>query len=240
MNNVGKIDTCDLFSGDILFSDCDAVEENSDVYLRAEYGNTCQTLCDVDELCTSYVFDDEVGCLLYSDIALLDQCDVGSTARLVNVGQGHRERDALVGPLTGMCFIDFEDTREIGCFSVNGINFVEDTISVLNSTTDMTPFRCQDECKQINKAYYLVLEDQCYCSSVAVHKDLSAASNCNTPCSGDSTQMCGSFDSVLVGETNLPLFYLTLVSMYSCILWHEKAGSSLTILSTPGPMQARL
>lgn len=204
--------TCDLFSGSILFSDCDAIEYNSDVHLRAEQGNTCQSLCDVDEICTSFVFDEEVGCLLFSDIALLDVCDGSATPRLVNVGQGHKERDALVGPLSGQCFVDFEDTREIGCYSVNGTNVADNAISVLNSTS-MTPFLCQDQCEQINEAYYFILEDQCYCSSVAIHNDLSASSDCSSPCLGDDTQTCGSVDSMLVGETKLPLLDLTLVSI---------------------------
>ncbi len=174
-------------------------------------GSLCKSLCDIDSLCSSYVFDDEVGCLLYSDVALLHHCDGGDVPRLVNVGQGHTERDALVGPLTGQCFIEFEDTREIGCYALNGTDI---GVSALSST-QMTPFLCQGTCENLTKAYYMVLEDQCYCSDRAIHLDeeLSFDVNCTSPCSGDSTQTCGaSSGSILVGETNLPLFGLTLVS----------------------------
>ena len=57
--------------------------------------------------------DGDIDCDLFSDIALLDECPENETKTSVHVSLSYRHRDALV-EARDQCFINFEDTAEIG------------------------------------------------------------------------------------------------------------------------------
>jgi hypothetical protein len=202
--NKDKIGRCDQIVGNLIFgAQCDAIEDNTDIYLRADIGSTCQASCNVHQRCSAFVFNEEDGCQLFSDIAL-DVCAQGEEASVVHVGQGYRERDALVAAV-GQCFIEFEDIAEIGCYG----NF---SGAASSEHSAHTPFDCQQTCKQLDLAFYAISGSDCYCNNTEFYRDLptAAASECNLVCTGDPRQYCGGSSSVLVGSTNLPRMGLTL------------------------------
>lgn len=116
-----------------------------------------------------------------------------------------------------MCFVEFEDLQEEGCYSiVNSTDILlESSTLVLVNESEMTPYLCQSTCKSSTDAYdyYIVQEGKCSCSTTAIHTVNDwETSTCNTTCSGDPSQTCGGADSVLIGRTNRALEGLTLVS----------------------------
>ena len=207
MNNTDKIGTCDFVTSSFDLGTCDGVDNNSDLYLRADVGAACQASCDIHFLCSSFVFDQD-RCDLYSDIALLNDCEVGHDPQQVQIGLSYRSRDGLVAA-PGQCLIEYEDLREIGCFDF--ASFQGDEIS---TDPSMTPFSCQQTCKNLLTETYAVKEGgTCICGSTE-YTDFPVALNktesCNVTCVGDPSQPCGGSSFASVGYTGLPLIGLTL------------------------------
>ena len=192
-SNIDKIGNCELVGGEINVGVCDAVERNTDVYLRADLGSLCEAACNVHHLCSLFaprVLDatsGEVECELYSDIALLDTCPENQVKTSVHIGLSYRERDAFVAA-KDQCFVEFEDIALIGCY---GPSFPTDSFNLTNSL--VTPYHCQQHCRALDAPYYAVSDGtDCYCSSSSsFYSDLAlSSSNCTTPCDGDPSQVC--------------------------------------------------
>jgi WSC domain len=215
--NLNKIGRCELLGGTVVFDDCDAVDLNMDTYLRPKDFSTCEALCNTHQLCSSFIVDNEVGCLLFSDIALT-KCEENETPRLVHTSLSYLERDAMI-KVPGQCFVEFEDVAAIGCFSSyvedmtdNGLAFLL-TLPTSISTT-MTPFLCQHLCLENRSTFYALAEgDRCLCSDFEFYSELESSTNCSVACPGDSGQKCGGQGSVQVGSTNLPVQDITLAEV---------------------------
>ncbi|KAL7535431.1 hypothetical protein ACHAXR_011907, partial [Thalassiosira sp. AJA248-18] len=215
--NVDKIGKCELIGEEIsIGTTCDAIEQNSDIHLRADLGSVCEAACNIHHLCSSFVAwvspstSGGIDCKLYSDVALFDTCPDDQIKTSVHIGLSYRERDALV-EAKGQCFIDFEDNAEIGCY---GPSFPSEPFipaKNLFSKDDFTPHHCQQHCKALGKPFYAVSEGtECYCSST-LDSDLAFSStNCTTACNGDVSQTCGGHQYALIGSTDIPKKNLTL------------------------------
>ena len=205
--NMDKIGMCRKFSSFDL-GKCNAVIENMDMYLRADIGATCQATCNVHQLCSAFVYDVGI-CELYSDIALLDQCPDGNEKQRIEIGLSYRSRDGMVA-VPGNCFVRYEDLRSLGCRSFTEMSWSDDD----SISSSMTPYKCQQDCKEIEKEYYAVHDgNRCSCGSeeflklpVAPDREQS----CSLPCKGDASRQCGGSGFAVIGETNLPLLDLTL------------------------------
>jgi len=203
--NEGKIGTCEKVTSFDL-GICDAVDENMDFYLRADIGATCQAACNVHQLCSAFVFDQDV-CELYSDIALLDHCSDDEDPQRVQIGLSYRSRDGMVAS-PDQCFVEYEDLRSLRCRDFTEMN--EDSSFDVVSTNSMTPWECQKTCKGNGKEFYAVYDtNKCYCGSEEF-LNLPLASDCTSPCPGDASQSCGGVGSANIGETGLPTLDLTL------------------------------
>ena len=230
-NNREKIGRCELIGGHISVGECDAVEENSDLYFRADVGSLCEAICNAHQLCSSFIPRILLGgteCELYSDIALLDICPDGQTKTSVNIGLSYRERDALV-LADSQCFIPFEDTAELGCY---GPDFLSSSFLPASTFSGpLTPHHCQQYCKGEGEEYYAVSDGSgCYCSSsTSFYSELSFSSpnNCTSPCDGDDSQSCGGPDFALVGATNFPRKNLTLSQCKRACFEDQKCGAIL-------------
>lgn len=206
-NNQEKIGSCGFVSSPFDMGACNGVENNSDLYFRADVGAACQASCNIHFLCSSFVFG-EGTCELFSDIALFAECDENSTPKLVHVGLSYRARDGLV-QAPRQSLIEYEELREIGCYDTTSLEGKIDF-----SDSRMTPFLCQKFCKDNDEEHYAVKGGQhCTCGSVDYMR-LPVAENktesCGTPCFGDSLQTCGGDDFASVGFTGRPLSGLTL------------------------------
>jgi hypothetical protein len=207
--NVDKIGMCEKVTSFDLGT-CDAIHGNMDLYLRADIGATCQAACNVHQLCSAFVFDQGV-CELYSDIALLDHCSDGEVPQRVQIGLSYHSRDGMVA-VPGKCFVEYEDLRSLGCRDILQMNDGPDEST---SSTTMTPWECQQYCKEDKKEFYAVHdENKCSCGSKEFLKLPFAAAdqvqNCTLPCPGDASQSCGGIDFANIGETGLPVLDLTL------------------------------
>lgn len=202
--NRGNLGKCKKESS-FDFGSCNAVDENSDFYLRADLGATCQTQCNVHQLCSSFIVNDGE-CKLFSDISLVHTCESNQRPERVNIGLSYRSRDGMVA-VPGQCFVEYEDLKPLGCREIP-LSLTEDMSYV--EIDSMTPLKCQQLCKTKGKEFYAVHRtNRCYCTSENVFS-LSSLHHCNATCPGDSSQSCGGIDVANVGETNLPLFGLTL------------------------------
>lgn len=191
-----------------MFGTCDGVENNMDIYLRADLGTTCQTLCNVHQLCTAFVFDGE-NCDLYSDVAILDDCPSNEQPTRINVGLSYRWRDAMVAA-PGQCPVKFEDTHEIGCYNFTDLMEEPNTLRI----EVMTPLACQSYCRHLSKPYYAIYGgNSCSCGSkeyLSLLPSIDDTQKCDIPCGGDVTQSCGGVHFALIGETDLPLLNMTI------------------------------
>ena len=206
-NNSDKIGKCDFVTSSFDLGSCDGVNNNSDLYLRADVGAACQATCNIHFLCSSFVFDQD-RCDLYSDIALLNDCEAGFDPQHVQIGLSYRSRDGLVAA-PGQCLVEYEDLREIGCFDFT--SFQGDEIA---TDLNMTPFFCQQTCKNLETETYAVKEGgTCICGSTE-YTNFPVAQNkmesCNSTCFGDPSQHCGGSSFASVGYTGLPMSGLTL------------------------------
>ncbi|EJK72785.1 hypothetical protein THAOC_05646, partial [Thalassiosira oceanica] len=189
--NVDLIGQCKLIGGSIWVGECDDTVEN-----QAGFNS--------------------VNCNLFSDIALRS-CKSDEKPIHIHLGLTYRERDALV-EATGQCFVEFEDTAEIGCYSNISEAKSFQLQSVKNAEDGITAHHCQQHCKDAMKPFYAVAEGtECYCSdsNAFVANFEEKESNCTTPCSGDDRQTCGGNGFALLGETDLPIYGLTL-SQWKC------------------------
>ena len=234
-SNVDKFHMCEKISSFDL-GKCDAVDNNMDLYLRGDIGATCQAVCNVHQLCSAFTFSETV-CELYSDIALLDHCPKGESPQKIQIGLSNRARDALVAA-PGQCFVEYEDLRPLGCR-----DFAQPSdLSGEHSTNEMlmlTPYKCQQSCKEERKEYYAVHDGKfCKCGSSDMLKlqiALNQKESCSIPCTGDTLQSCGGNATANVGETGLPILDLTLSQCKSecflsqfceAILFDDSAPSS--------------
>lgn len=212
--NMGKFGRCEKVTSFDLGT-CDAVTENVDLYLRADIGATCQAACNVHQLCSSYIFDKNF-CELYSDITLFSVgdsdialCPNGEGPQRVQIGLSYRSRDGMV-EVRDQCFVDYEDLRSMGCRDFAQIN--EDGSFEGTSTTTMTPWECQQKCKDDEKEIYAIHDgNRCSCGSEKEFLSLPlTSSSCTSLCDGDESQYCGGMGFASIGETGLPSLDLTL------------------------------
>jgi hypothetical protein len=209
--NENKTGGCDLIGDGATFEKCIS-PTLTDVYLRGDLASTCQALCNVHQLCSFYVFEENAVCKLFSDMVIDDACDEGDDdGFVVHVGLKYRERDALV-KADGQCLVDYEDLGSPGCFI--GDNYEDEDLFLQDSgdpADAATPFACQQVCRGQALAYYAVQNSTtCYCTDVDLSEVLTSSSDCTVECSGDASQYCGGIESISVGSSNLPLFDLTL------------------------------
>lgn len=202
--NRDKLGTCDLIMSTFDLGICDGVDNNSDLYLRADIGAPCEATCNVHHLCSAFVFDQH-RCDLYSDISLSDDC---GKLEQVHLGLSYRSRDGLVAA-PKQCLIEYEDLQEVGCY-----DFTSYQSYPVATNSIMTPFLCQKNCKELGKEMYAVKGgNSCICGSLSF-LNLSISENvtasCDLECAGDSSQVCGGTNFANIGYTGLPLFGLTL------------------------------
>jgi len=239
--NTEKFGTCTRIES-FEFGNCDAVEHNMDLYLRADIGATCQAACNVHQLCSSFVFN-ETSCELYSDIELFENCPDGESPKRVHIGLSYRSRDGMVKVDNDQCFVEYEDLRLSGCYDFSPIS--NDNID-FNTSTTMTPWECQQRCKDEGEMFYAVHNIfHCSCGSEDFLK-LPTSQNCTSPCPGDASQMCGGVDVASIGESGRPIMGLTLAqcktecfSSGSCeaILFDTTAESTICELRSIGDFE---
>jgi len=200
--------SCTMLSNSTLeLGSCDGVDSNTDLYLRGDVGLSCEGACNLDPSCQAYVFDDEIGCNLYTDIALrsinVDTCN----PRVVNIKQNHRSQGASMVEASNQCTTEVEDTQIVGCFGP----FDEPSDKLyLDDSDEMTLQLCQSTCQDNNLTYYGIHEGRnCYCFEKTNEISNYTTGECGSPCSGDSDQNCGSSNTTTIGRTNLPLLNVT-------------------------------
>lgn len=77
--------------------------------------------------------------------------------------------------------------------AVDNATRILDNIIVSYLTTN-TPYNCIEHCSSLGYPYVGVeYSDECYCGTNLVSDDIQEApeGDCDMPCSGDSTQLCG-------------------------------------------------
>jgi len=88
------------------------------------------------------------------------------------------------------------------CYEDNVNRILENQINVPN----LTPAKCRDACRGYTFAG-VEFGEQCFCGNVPpLPPMLKPSSECNMPCSGDSSQICGGFARINIYTTDSPDF----------------------------------
>ncbi|KAF8268808.1 hypothetical protein EI94DRAFT_1106745 [Lactarius quietus] len=90
----------------------------------------------------------------------------------------------------------------MGCYSDTGNSVVKalnTQVSVLGGLANASVENCIWECDTLIFNYAGMEQDKCWCDNAinSVSKQI-ALSNCDTPCTGDATELCGGTNAILI------------------------------------------